>query len=184
MFIRIDAVHISCNEDTLALRHAFRLYDKVHFGIFLLVKCYLIFEFIQLVWEEPSLWKELVIFGKLSFHFLQIPCKIILSCYLKHSRKVVNALVRFDLVKALEWRCNIRPLNVPFGASQPRVPLTHYSPTKDLSAYFFDHIILRIYCKMLMVRKGLTSQKRFFLDYNSYLLKALNTIRGGFTTTC
>jgi hypothetical protein len=75
--------------------------------------------------------------------------------------------MRFDSLKPIECRCNICPLDVPFGAGHPRVFLAYHPPAEDFPTNFLNNIILGIYKKNKILYKK--------------ILKALNVILGGFT---
>ena len=145
MLIGVYRVDIPCYENALALRHALRLDYEVHLRALLLIIVDLVLQLSHLVGEEPCLGKELVLFRKLLFHFLQISSQIVLPRNLKHARKVINALVRLYLLKEVERWSHIGPLDVPLGPRQPGVSLADDPPAKDLATDFLDNVILCVY---------------------------------------
>ena len=72
MLARVYAVHIFRDEYTLALRHTLWLHYEVNFGLLLDVILNLIFELTHLIGKEPGLREELIVLGKLPFHFLEV----------------------------------------------------------------------------------------------------------------
>ena len=82
---------------------------------------------------------------------------------------MIDSLVRFDSLKPIESRCDIRPLDVPFSARHPRVFLAYHPPAEDFPTNFLNNIILGIYKKYKILYKK--------------ILKALNVILGGLTGT-
>ena len=93
--------------------------------------------------QEPCLREKLVIRWKLFLHFVQISSQVILSCYLIHSRKVVDLLERLHFLPFFEHRRHICPLNIPLNLRVPRILVAQF-PAKVLLADFFDYFILRI----------------------------------------
>jgi hypothetical protein len=99
MFAGVNAVHIFRDEYTLALRHALWLHYEVNFGLLLDVILDLILELTHLIGKEPGLREELVVLRKLSLHFLEVSCKVIFPCDLKHAWKMIDSLEWLDLLE-------------------------------------------------------------------------------------
>lgn len=99
MLAGVNAVHIFCDEYTLALRHALRLHDEVNFGLLLYIILDLILELTHLIGKEPGLREELVVLWKLPLHFLEVSSEVIFPCDLKHARKMIDSLEWFDLLE-------------------------------------------------------------------------------------
>lgn len=146
MLIRIDRLDTLSYKYAFPLTHALRFHYKVDFGPFFISIINVIFELIHLIWQQPCLRKELIVFGKLSLHFLKVAREVVLSCDLKHAWEVIDSLVRFYFLKHLECRRHVCPRNIPLSPRQPGVLLTYYSPSEYFLAYFLYYIILSIEC--------------------------------------
>ena len=101
VLIRVNRFNTLSNEYTFPLTHAFWLNYEVDFGPFLVRIIYVVFELIHLIWKEPCLWEEFIVPWKLPLHFLEITCQIVFASYLEHSWKMIDSLMRFDLLKHL-----------------------------------------------------------------------------------
>lgn len=146
MFVGIDRINGLGDEYTLALTHALRFYYKHDLVVLFVLILNVIFQLVHLIGEKPGLWEKLVVSRKLPLHFFQVSRQVIFSCDLKHSWKVIDTLMRLNLLEHLECWGHICPRYVPFGPRKPRVFLADDSPAKHFLAHLLDHIVLRIEC--------------------------------------
>ena len=116
VLIWIKVFQVPRQENTSTLRCSFGLGDEslaIGFPSLFGLISELLLKFTKLCWQQPGLWKELVLFWKNSRHSLQISRQVVFTREGIHAGEVIDSLVGFHSIQFVDLHCSIRPEKVP-----------------------------------------------------------------------